>query len=136
MAKRIYSPLILTLALLSQEAYAQWGKRADTYADFFVVSGQNIFAPSSKHLYRSSDDALTWVDLGTDTIMGWVRGLAVCDTPSITPNIFAATDGRGVWKSSDQGSTWSAVNQGIPTHCTTAAESLGNNLFVGSDQDS
>src|SRR5262245_5651597 len=52
-----------------------------------------------------------WTSLGPEVPIG-VTGLAIDPLPPTT--LYAGTDGRDVFKSTDGGSSWSALNTGSP----------------------
>src|ERR1039457_1446008 len=60
---------------------------------------------------------------------GVVNCLAVSGT-----NIFAGTYGGGIYLSSNNGTSWTAVNNGLPASCNiTALAVSGTNVFAGAD---
>ena len=48
-------------------------------------------------------------------------------------NIFAGTDGGGVYLSSNNGSSWAAVNTGLTDNYVNALAISGSNIFAGTD---
>ncbi len=60
-----------------------------------------------------------------------LRALAVSDT-----NLFAGTDGGGVFRSTNNGSNWTEFNTGLPASPTVLAFALtGTNLFAGTNDN-
>jgi hypothetical protein len=137
MRKQLQSLALVLMAVfgLTTETDAQWVKRSVFDAYEFVVCGNNIFATApTKAIYLSTDDAATWSSVGNDTL-GWARALAAADTDSPYPKLFAATDGAGVWFTSDNGTTWHRVQHGLTALWMTAIGVNGSNIYAGTDQD-
>ncbi|MCS4540526.1 MAG: hypothetical protein HYU03_07545 [Thaumarchaeota archaeon] len=64
-------------------------------------------------LYRSTDGGKTWTDLtGTGSTHPGQHALAI--SPATSSTVFLGNDG-GVWKSSNKGTTWSSLNNGLAT---------------------
>ena len=112
-----------------------------TYVPSLISSGSNIFAGTSglsSGVFQSSNNGTTWVlDDSTFVGGGGIRALAVSST-----NLFAGTY-FGVYLSTNNGLSWSPVNNGLPDYVnnygwiTTLAVSPNgagsNNLFAGTD---
>jgi hypothetical protein len=58
----------------------------------------------------------------------FIRCFAVSGT-----NLFAGTYGGGVFLSTNNGASWTAVNSGLTTPYVSALAVLGKNLFAGTD---
>ena len=71
----------------------------------------------SQPLWTQVNNGLTHTD---------VRTLAVSGT-----NIFAGTDGGGVFLSTDNGTSWTAVNTGLTNRIVQSLAVSGTNLFAG-----
>ena len=71
-------------------------------------NGQLVYAGTGSGLFISTDAGATWEP--TD-LTGSVRTL-VCD-PDNPTDIFAGTYNNGVWASTDGGSTWTEMNDGL-----------------------
>jgi ligand-binding sensor domain-containing protein len=59
---------------------------------------------------------------------GFINCLAVVDT-----NLFAGTYGGGVFRSADNGATWTAAGTGLTNPCVLSLCTNGPNLFAGTD---
>ena len=57
-------------------------------------------------------------------------GTVYCFTVSGT-NIFAGTDGGGVYRSTNNGSSWTSINYGLTNLTVFALASSGTNIFAG-----
>ena len=68
-----------------------------------------IYASISGRLFRSQDHALTWQDLHWDLSQG-IRAIAIDSGRSI---LYVGTDNQGVYKSTDDGNSWSTLNNGL-----------------------
>jgi hypothetical protein len=59
--------------------------------------------------------------------------LAMSDTNTASPNIFAGTSQGGLFISIDDGRTWSSANAGLPTANVLALATNGTRVFAGVD---
>jgi photosystem II stability/assembly factor-like uncharacterized protein len=71
-------------------------------------NGQLVYAGTNSGLFISTDAGATWE---ATTLTQSVRAL-VCD-PANGQNIFAGTYGNGVYASTDGGTTWTEMNDGL-----------------------
>ena len=93
--------------------YAGWGGRFYTLAPHPAVSGRilagiYVWSPGDEReeglLYGSDDYGLTWDHLGPTQPISWVTEIAFdSQNPDL---IYAATQGTGLWKSTDGGQSW------------------------------
>jgi hypothetical protein len=102
-------------------------------------SGNLYFAGTSANgIFISEDNCATWKQVnngledqwregGWYTGTAWkIRALAVKDSL-----VFAATDGSGIFCSSNNGASWSAVNSGLIWRNIQALTVAGKNIFAG-----
>jgi photosystem II stability/assembly factor-like uncharacterized protein len=94
----------------------------------FLVSGNNIFAGAFTGLYLSTNDGNTWVkQANTNFQTGYVSSLKV-----IGNSIFAGIKyTKGVQVSTDNGQSWTVINNGLTSLNINALEVNGSNLFAG-----
>ncbi len=68
-----------------------------------------------EHLYRTDDGGGEWVNLtaiGGESLIGrWQAALAIS---SRDPSLIVVANSRGLWKSHDEGVTWSSLNATLP----------------------
>src|SRR5262245_35078314 len=90
---------------------AQWTKTSGppgTNVNYFYNSGNILFAgTSSKGVYRSFDDGVTWQAANTG-----ISNSSVFALISDAAFLYAGTN-SGVFRSDDNGETWQAANTGI-----------------------
>ena len=68
-----------------------------------------------------------WIQINGPSYGGDIRCFAVNGS-----NLFAGTDGGGVFLSTNNGTSWTAVNAGLPTNTSVYALAVnGSNLFAG-----
>jgi ligand-binding sensor domain-containing protein len=111
-----------------------------------IVSDTNLFAGTTSGVFLSTDNGSSWssVNNGLTFMMGppdqadtasVISHLAVSTNGANGTNLFAATWGGGVFLSTDNGSNWSAINNGLPdnqiTLSITSLTVSGANLFIG-----
>lgn len=96
-----------------------------------LVTSAGVFAGNSAGLiYRSNDNGQSWAERGTVPNNPFVYALAASGD-----NLFAGT-GRGVFRSTDQGQTWTAVSNGLPNNAVPIVFALGVNngtLYAGTN---
>jgi hypothetical protein len=93
----------------------------------FAVSGTNLYAGTDEGVFISTDKGVTWVTFNTFLINKFVTSLAV-----IGSNIFAATLGGGVYRTSTGSANWTSVNSGLSSSRIHSLAVSGTSLFAGS----
>jgi ligand-binding sensor domain-containing protein len=81
---------------------------ADKVVRAFALSGNNLFAGTEGGIFVSSNNGLSWMVADSSLLNTHVRAFVGSDT-----NLFAGTSGKGVFRSTDSGMTWTAVNNGL-----------------------
>ncbi|MCF8259491.1 MAG: choice-of-anchor A family protein [Melioribacteraceae bacterium] len=91
-----------------------------------AVDGSEIIAATDRGLYISNDDGANWELLALETYD--IRAVL-----KVGDNIFAGTWGGGVFKSTDDGSSWNPSNNGLVSNVIHAltVDSQGN-IYSGS----
>ncbi len=94
----------------------------------FAMVGENYFIGTGGGISRSKkiNESLLWYEINNGLTSKSVKTLAVLDT-----NIFAGTEGGGVFLSTNKGANWSAVNNGLSNLGIRALAVIGTNLFAG-----
>ncbi|HZQ07429.1 MAG TPA: HEAT repeat domain-containing protein, partial [Anaerolineae bacterium] len=69
-----------------------------------------IYVAAQRDLHMSNDGGATWTQL-SNVLPSQISALAV--NPSNAQELFAGVDSMGIYKSTDGGKTWQAVNTGI-----------------------
>lgn len=124
--------------VVSGDAYAQW-KPAGKFADGVNALASNktfIFATSSAvdkttnkaydTVYRSADKGLNW-EL-TNLKAGYLRALAASAT-----SVFAGSADEGVFRSTDNGKTWTKATQGLADLSIWSLTISGQNVLAGTE---
>jgi len=93
-----------------------------------AASGTNLFIAAGPAVYFSTNNGKTWTN--TSVLDAEVRALALSGT-----NVFAGTWLKGVFRSTDNGASWSASNVGLTGKLVSALAVNGANLFAAT-QDS
>jgi len=79
-----------------------------------------------RSVYRSTDEGTTW------TVCGVLNGSVQCFAFNASGNIFAGTDSSGIFRSMDNGSSWSTFNSGLTSERVFAlAVDDGSFLYAG-----
>ena len=76
--------------------------------DYLAVNGARVYAGSlNGTIYRSDDGALTWTQLTVPGPAPNARMHAIAADPSNDDVLYACVEGRGTYKTTDRGATWS-----------------------------
>src|SRR6185369_12181501 len=89
-----------------------------------------LFAGTSGGVFKTVNRGVSWSLL--NSAVGFVRILVI--DPATPSTLYAATNSNGVYRSTDSGSTWNAINTGL-TNLTVRAlvidPSTPSRLYVG-----
>ncbi len=89
-----------------------------------ITYGNDLYAVGRSALYRSSDNAQTWIQINLPP-SDYKNSITFSNN-----NLFLASD-NGLFKSSDFGNSWTAVNLGCQLSMFTRVISAGNVLLTG-----
>ena len=125
----------------------------DLHVRALAISGTNLFAGTDRGgVYRSTNDGTTWAavnsglpkDMYDTTMYVSVSAFAIAPNGTEIPSLFAGTSGHGIFLSTDNGTSWTAVNDGLPrtgdlmnmyntvtSFAVSPNEDGGADLFVG-----
>ncbi len=90
------------------------------------AGGTNLFAGTDYGVFLSSNNGINWTLVDTENI----RAFAVTSTHDI-PHIFAGMQSRGVLRSTDNGSIWNEVNDGLAGIDVESFLKSDTNLYAG-----
>jgi hypothetical protein len=101
-----------------------------------LLDGTNLFAGTDRGVFLSTNAGKNWTQTAlTESEVNVVLSLAVSGR-----NLFAGTErtvpfpqGGGVFRSTNNGTTWSAVNAGLEDPTIWSLAVSGKNLFAGTD---
>jgi len=94
-----------------------------------AANGLVVYAGTRNGLYLSLDSGASWTSNNVFTHMV-VQALALTD-PSHPGIVFAGTQGSGVFRSTNNGANWTAVNNGLTGLNVRALALSGTYLFAG-----
>jgi hypothetical protein len=94
-----------------------------------VLKGTTLFAGTNNGVYKNTVGQNNWVAVSSGLTNMYIKSLCVSGS-----DIYAGTQGGGIFKSSNDGGVWTEINSGIPlfTNVTSFASS-GTNVFAGTD---
>lgn len=87
------------------------------------VNGK-LYVATPTGVFKSFDQANTWAAAG-------MAGIDVRCLTAMGDTVFAGTNGSGIYKTTDGGINWQAVNSGLTSTNFRAIEAKGNTLFAG-----
>jgi beta-lactamase regulating signal transducer with metallopeptidase domain/photosystem II stability/assembly factor-like uncharacterized protein len=112
----------------------------------FAESGKNLFAGTENGVFLSTDNGINWTAVNNGLTNFNIRAFAVCGmtlfagTPGASSvrtsftnqgQISSSVNPGGVFRSTDNGTTWTVVNNGLPEYPTVLALAAnGANLFA------
>lgn len=116
-------------AFRSADNGATWVSKSNGLSNLLGSSiinvGTKLFYVGPTGVFMSTDQGENWSQAGLPTTD--VRSIA-----SINDTIFVGTNGSGIYKSTDWGATWQAINNGLNGATSfRAIETKGNTLFAG-----
>jgi photosystem II stability/assembly factor-like uncharacterized protein len=86
-------------------------------SNIVYATSQGFDECGQETLHKSVDGGVSWSDsLFQDLGVSAACVLALVVDPQNTANLYAAFQGGGVFKTTDEGATWSAANSGLPTN--------------------
>jgi ligand-binding sensor domain-containing protein len=100
-----------------------------TDINIFAIDGSYLFA-AGVGVFISTNEGTSW----TQVYNGYVVGNPQEHINVLTSNnsyLFAGTLGRGAFRSSDNGITWSAIDNGLTDTIINSFAAVGSNIFVG-----
>jgi ligand-binding sensor domain-containing protein len=97
---------------------------------FAANTGGHLFAGTSKGIFRSTDDGLSWTQLNSGLTDTTVLSIAV----DADGECFAGTLSGGVFRSTDDGASWTQTNTGLTrTSIYSLAVNSDHYVFAGTD---
>ncbi len=126
---RIFASLYDDGVYRSTNGGVTWSKIVHAQYEIFSVCADstNIYIGSyANEIMKSSDNGLTW-----DSVMipGTI-GYRVKDLEVEGNNLFASIDGLGIYWSTDQGVTWTAINAGLPSSSPFEVAINGSDVYT------
>ncbi len=122
----------------SPNASAQWvqtnGPRNFTISTMAPIGTDLFFAADYLGIYRSTNNGVSWTSVNNGIGAGYSNLLAVTDSNTASPMLFASNTGVDVARSSDHGQSWVAADTGLPGLSFFALASCGSDLYAGLHQ--
>ncbi|HOI28498.1 MAG TPA: T9SS type A sorting domain-containing protein [Melioribacteraceae bacterium] len=123
--------LLVIFLIVLNRLNAQWANMDGPYGGtvFALTSdGNYVYAGTQRGLFRSSVNNINWEQLGNEILD--IRSIAVSEE-----NIFIGTLGKGVYRSTDYGATWTQAINGLSLpYSNTMIRDIkisGDNIYVG-----
>lgn len=121
---------------------------SNTHVWCLASAGDNIFAGTSKGVFLSTGNGALWtpVDSGITNSSQYSKrpetnaNTTIWSLATIGTNVFAGTDGGGVFLSGNWGASWTPFNSGLTNQRAGALyvwclAAVGGSLFAGTDGD-
>jgi hypothetical protein len=124
----IFSGTHMVGIYLSDNNGATWTSKGLMYKDIWSLSsnGSNSYAGTDDTIYLSTD-------IGTNWIPVFNTGFNCTALAAFGTNIFAGTRGGGVFLSTNNGISWTSVNQGLTSLIVYSLAISDSNVFLGTD---
>lgn len=117
-----------TALFLSTNNGTSWNAVNANYTNALAVSGSNVFALNTSGVVLSTDNGKSWNSVNDGLpANSYVTALAASAT-----DVFASTYGGGVYRSSDNGTTWTSLETDSTDRCYSLVVN-GTNLFLGTE---
>jgi Secretion system C-terminal sorting domain len=117
-----------TALFLSTNNGTSWNAVNANYTNALAVSGSNVFALNTTGVVLSTDNGASWKSVNNGLpANAYVTALAASET-----DVFACTYGGGVYRSSDNGTTWTSLETDSTDRCYSLVVN-GTNLFLGTE---
>lgn len=112
---------------------ASWTNAGGTthIVNTIYVTPNYSFIGQGPYAYKSTDNGMTWINLISQSNTT-IKCFAETDRTGGGKNIFVGTL-NGVYKSSDDGTSWKATNNGLTYQNVNAIVATGQNLFVATE---
>ncbi len=99
------------------------------YIYSLILKGTTLFAGTNDGVYKNTVGQNNWTAVSSGLTNMYIRSLCVSGS-----DIYAGTQGGGIFKSSNDGGLWTDVSTGIPLFSNiTCFVSLSGNVFAGTD---
>ena len=153
--RRLYATLQSGEVWRSEDAGLSWARADPDAAEpraaieligasgtHFRATVRNPYRPGvayglGEHLFRSEDSGGEWTNLtalGGGSVIGrWQSMIAI--SPS-DPSLIVVSNSRGIWKSYDEGVTWSSLNRGLPNFPVARFQSVDGSSALALESDS
>jgi ligand-binding sensor domain-containing protein len=125
--------LIFLLCCGENLLMAQWVQTGPDGGEVFCFASFDtlLFAGTENGVYRSADDGVSWE---FTSLEGYIPTLATMPDGDSVMNLFAGTIFGGVFFSSDNGNSWSAINFGLENKNVHTLAVKDTNIFAGTDE--
>jgi len=119
---------------ISTDEGISWNLSDSSLTDWVeVMENENIIAANHSSIYISSDNGSTWENITNNLPQGSIRDLIVTN---LNNYIYVSVFAKGVFRSTNMGSTWTAINNGLNFPFVDCLfSSSDGNLYAGTTQD-
>jgi len=94
-----------------------------------ITNGSEMYIATKNGAYKSTDYGFNWSQIFSYQGTNGVYSIAI----NKDTNVFIGTYESGIFLSTDQGTTWNAVNNGLTTTCVTSLVISDTNIFAGTN---
>lgn len=84
-----------------------------SFSEGFLQSGNDIFNFGEGGIYKTSNSGLSWNDMNGGIVLTFAPNIKVNSMSTDGIYLYAGLQIEGVLRSSDSGSTWTAINNGL-----------------------
>jgi len=104
----------------------------DVHALAYAADASRVYAGTTNGLFRSDDDGLRWLPAsgsGLQALPG-VQIFSLAIDPNNPQVVYAGTRGKGIYKTTDGGTTWAAINALANNPFTSLASAVISRISV------
>ena len=132
--------LILILFFITNYTFAQWQRTNGPYGTpvkCFAVSGNTLFAGGGGGAFQTSNLGVTWnyISSSWKPLYAYHGFEQQTDFLLDGSNLYASTLWDGIFKSTDNGITWTPVNTGLGNLSVWTLFKFGTDLYAGTSTE-
>jgi photosystem II stability/assembly factor-like uncharacterized protein len=98
-----------------------------TRVNVLLNTGGTVYAGAAHFLFKSTDNGGSWTEATSDSVFGFNNISVLFASGS---NLYAATTSTGVFRSSNNAASWTAIDSNVTNKEIESMTAVGNTLFL------